>query len=96
MDPQTTDEPKAPDMPKAPDVLTKAALERLKRATDNRDPNGYTAVNAGDVLAVGASLKGDKKTGVVDALMKGATGAGPNAEVFQRTEHLLHMLEQAG
>lgn len=96
MDPQTTDEPKPPDAPKAPDVLTKAALERLKRATDNRDPNGFTPINAGDVIAVGATLKGDKKTGVVDALMKGAIGAGPNAEVFQKTEHLLHLIEQTG
>ena len=78
------------------DILTKQALERLKRATDGRNPAGYTAVTAGDVIAVAASLKEGEVTGVTAALLQGATGAGPNVEVHQKTEHLLHLIEQAG
>lgn len=81
---------------KALDALTGAALERLKRATDGRNPNGYTAVRAEDVLAVAVSLSPDKASGVTVALLTGAAGAGTNGDIHQRTDHLLHLIEQAG
>lgn len=77
-------------------AMVKAAKERLKRATDKRDPQGLTGVTAGDVIAVCAALKPENADGVTGALLQGATGAGPAAEVWQKTEHLLHLLEKAG
>jgi hypothetical protein len=83
-------------MPTDPtDALTMAALDRLKRATGDRDPSGYTAVNSDDVMAVALSLK-EKGTGVTAALFKGAVGAGVGVETHQRTDHLLHLIERAG
>lgn len=100
MDPETTDEPipaaepKAPVMPKALDVLTKAAYERIGDSLKGRALNGFTAVKASDVLVVGASLTPEGRTEVVKVLMKGAAGNNPDAEIFQRTDHLAHLIEQ--
>lgn len=80
------------------DPLVAAALERLKRATDKRDPNGYTAVRSADVIAVSAALKEGQPTAVTRALQTGAVkaGAAEEIEIFQRTDHLLHLIQQAG
>ena len=80
------------------DPLVAAALERLKRATDKRDPNGYTSVRSADVVAVCAALKEGQPTAVTKALQMGAVkaGVGDDLEIFQRTDHLLHLIQQAG
>jgi hypothetical protein len=75
------------------DALIKAALERLDAATMGRPMSGYSSVQSEDVVAVAATL--DKPDGVCAALLKGATGAGLSVEIYQRTDHLRHLIECA-
>jgi hypothetical protein len=76
------------------DVLTKAAYERVGDALKGRALNGFTAVKAGDVLAVGALIPPEGRTEVVKAIMLGAARNPPDAEIHQRTDHLAHLIEQ--
>lgn len=71
--------------------LVQAAAERLDAATTGRALSGYSEVCAGDVVAVAAAI--DQPDGVVSALLKGAANNAPTTLIFQKTEHLRHLLD---
>lgn len=71
--------------------LVKAAAERIDEATHGRGLSGYSEVCAGDVVAVAASVA--QPDGVVSALLKGAANNAPSTLIFQKTEHLRHLLD---
>lgn len=72
--------------------LVKAAAERIDAATAGRNLSGFSCVVAADVVtAAGAVPDPD---GVVAALLKGAAGNKPGAEIWQKTEHLRHLLDR--
>jgi len=71
--------------------LVKAAADRIDAATAARALHGYSGVVAGDVVAAAAAVK--EPDGVVSALLGGAANNAPGAEIFQKTEHLRHLLD---
>ena len=72
-------------------TLVKAAAERIDAATTGRALSGYSEVVAGDVVAVCAAIP--TPDGVLAALLKGAANNPPGVEIWQKTEHLRHLLD---
>lgn len=75
------------------DPIDKARLERIEKAVEGRDLNGYTEVKPEDVAALAALVK-DQSEGV-QGLVKAAGNNRPGAEgVHFRTDQLAHLVEQ--
>ena len=72
-------------------ALVKAAAERIDAATSGRALSGYSKVVAGDVVACVAAIA--SPDGVLTALLKGAANNPPTVTIWQKTEHLRHLLD---
>ena len=66
----------------------------LSKLRDRGFIQGREVVQSGKPNKLIYTLTPEGRTEVVKVLMKGAAGNNPDAEIFQRTDHLAHLIEQ--